>query len=658
MAIVPIKKIQIVSHRDDIDGILQVAQEVGAVEFKKVDSVENFSGEYLTNKDEYLNIISKVKFAISYLSKYETKLVTFAQLKKGTIINISPKQIDEKIPNDKELDSIICEIDQTQCDLNNIHKRIESLTERKNTFLPWVALDAPLDSLKTKNTVTYLLKFASSNNKENVSLVDVIEKTFSEMNIDVFTQVVDSFNLAAVSFYKTEVNIQSLIKKMGGEIIQLPEVVGTPKEEVARLEKEIIVSNQNLDRVRSRMTELADKHLQTLRIAYDAFSWKQDLQETLGSVLSSKRVAVFEGWCNADKLVDLKKSLEKNYIVFVLNELKIADNEEPPVELKNHPLIKPFEIVTKLSGLPSYRDLDPTPFMAFFFAAFFGLALTDVGYGATLMLLSLPFLIYFAVSKSAKQFAQLIFTVGLSTVIIGAFFGGYFGINMKLMPEFLQSIQMFDPIANPLPVFYLALSIGVVQVMFGIFLKVVSEAKNGRFVDGLLTQGTWLFLFISLILYGASVLGYMSLNVEKLQIVIYAAIASVMIGNGMIGQTMGEKIKLSLLSAYGSVSYFSDILSYSRLLALGLATSALAFAVNLIAGMVNEMIPYVGVLLAIIVLIVGHAFTLAINTLGSFIHSARLQFVEFFGKFINGSGREFRPLTRKETYINLIEDSG
>ena len=275
------------------------------------------------------------------------------------------------------------------------------------------------------------------------------------------------------------------------------------------------------------------------------------------------------------------------------------------------------------------------------------------------MILSLPFLVYFVISDSAKQFAKLIFLVGLSTSIVGIFFGGYFGISMSKMPEFLQALQVFDPIANPLPVFYLALAMGVIQVMFGIFLRVVSEAKNGRLVEGLLTSGTWLFLFVALILFGASSLGYLtSVSEEKMVTLVYVAAIAVMIGNGMVGKTIGEKIKLSLLSAYGSVSYFSDILSYSRLLALGLATSALAFAVNLIAGMVNEMIPYVGIVFAIMVLLVGHAFTLAINTLGSFIHSARLQFVEFFGKFIASTGKEFKPLTRKKSYVHIIKDSG
>ena len=162
-----------------------------------------------------------------------------------------------------------------------------------------------------------------------------------------------------------------------------------------------------------------------------------------------------------------------------------------------------------------------------------------------------------------------------------------------------------------------------------------------------------------LIVYGASTLGYLSLDSDRAMILIYLALILVVLASGRTGKTFFGKIQMSLLSVYNSINYLSDILSYSRLLALGLATSALAFAVNLIAGIVYEMIPYVGAILAVLVLIVGHGFTLVINTLGSFIHSARLQFVEFFGKFITGTGREFKPLDKRELYVSFLkEDSG
>jgi V/A-type H+-transporting ATPase subunit I len=296
--------------------------------------------------------------------------------------------------------------------------------------------------------------------------------------------------------------------------------------------------------------------------------------------------------------------------------------------------------------------------LAGFFFLFFGLSLTDVGYGLFLMVVALVVLFYFKVPPIIKLFGKLLFLMGLSSALVGLLFGGYLGIEASKLPAWLQAIQVFDPIGNPLPVFYLALALGVVQVMFGMVLKIYSDARNKMLMTGILDQGPWLLLFTSLIFYGASVLGYVNfVTSDDVLILVYLALVTVVVSSGRTGKTVLGKIQMSLLSLYNSIGYFSDILSYSRLLALGLATSALAFAVNLIAEIVSEMIPYVGFILAIIILIVGHLFTLVVNTLGAFIHSARLQFVEFFGKFITGTGQNFKPLTRKETYINIVKDS-
>ena len=665
MAIVPIKKIRLVTHRDDVSLALEVIQKIGVVEFKTVTEVDNFAGEALESKKNTLVVLAQVDQSIKFLSDYELKLGTYDSLKQGTSIAVKESLIANRLLSESELQIILNDVKQIQTELSTVQEKIRTLNEKKITLLPWKNLDLSPSSLVTRHTQTYLIKFGRNNvvKKDNVILTmpEQLESSIIKADIQAFANRI-SDKLATVTVYKSlnSTNlVPQILKTMGAEVIQLPFITVLPAEEIANLEQQIAELQAKLTEIKVQATDFSKKNLVALRIAYDVYVWQRDRHAVLNEAKATKRVVVLEGWCVEDMLPTLKEKLVQANVLCEITEIPLNENEEPPVELKNNSFVKPFEIITRLNGLPGYKDLDPTPFMAVFFLIFFGFSLTDVGYGLTLMILSLPFIIYFVVSESAKQAAKLLFMVGLSTAVIGAFFASYFGVNTKYLPDFLLSIQIYDPIANPLPVFYLALALGVVHVMFGIFLKIVSEAKNGRLIDGLLTQGTWLFLFVSLILYGASSLGYlMSVSGEKLQILIYAALVSVFLGNGAVGKTIGDKIKLSLLSLYNSVSYFSDILSYSRLLALCLATSALAFAVNLIAGIMYDLIPYVGAVLAIIVLIIGHAFTIAVNTLGAFIHSARLQFVEFFGKFIAGAGKEFKPLSRKESFINIIKDSG
>ncbi len=193
--------------------------------------------------------------------------------------------------------------------------------------------------------------------------------------------------------------------------------------------------------------------------------------------------------------------------------------------------------------------------------------------------------------------------------------------------------------------------------MAGLIIKIYSDYKQGRIVDGVLDQGPWLFMFVIGILYLAVVTGYTSiLSTGQIINLAYVGIAMIILSSGRKGQGVLGKVQSAAGALYSSIGYFSDILSYSRLLALGLATTALAFAVNLIAEIVSGSVPYLGPILGFIVLLIGHLFTLAVNTLGAFIHSARLQFVEFFGKFIEGTGKEFSPLSRTEKYVTIQDE--
>jgi V/A-type H+-transporting ATPase subunit I len=294
--------------------------------------------------------------------------------------------------------------------------------------------------------------------------------------------------------------------------------------------------------------------------------------------------------------------------------------------------------------------------LAGFFFLFFGMSLTDVGYGLVLMVIATMVLTLFKVSPPVRMFSKLLLFVGFATVLVGLLFGGYLGIDPKYIPDFLKAIQVYDPIGNPLPVFYTALGLGVVQVMAGMCIRIYSDYRNGKIMEGILDQGPWLFVFSTAILYLGTTIGFVAWLTEA-QIInlLYVGVAMIIISNARKGETMFARIKNALVSLYDSIGYFSDILSYSRLLALGLATTALAFAVNLIASMVSD-VPYVGALLALAILLIGHVFTLAVNTLGAFIHSARLQFVEFFGKFIAGTGRSFAPLARNEKFIAVKKE--
>lgn len=320
--------------------------------------------------------------------------------------------------------------------------------------------------------------------------------------------------------------------------------------------------------------------------------------------------------------------------------------------------MRPFEPITYLYGVPTAKDIDPTPYLAGFFFLFFGFCLSDVGYGIVLTASTATLLLRYTVPKDMALFLKLFMVSGVASFLGGLIFGGYMGIEMSLLPEWLQRLNLFNPLEDPLPIFALALMLGIIQILTGMVLAIVREAKNGSFREGLLSKGPWLSLFISIGFWISSVMEYVPGDNAAIWLwMVYASLLAIVLTGGRKYKNPFAKIAMGLTSLYESVNYLSDILSYSRLLAIGLATGALAFSINLLAMMAYEGIPYVGWLVLALIFVIGHFFNLAVNLLGAFIHTARLQFVEFFGKFIIGTGRAFTPFSRKCRYVFMRDGS-
>jgi V/A-type H+-transporting ATPase subunit I len=517
-----------------------------------------------------------------------------------------------------------------------------------------------LSELKTASTYTQLVQVSSDGQKSGTQSLLATLTEFLETE-DIPSQITSVTSAAAAvtvaSDALTPAELQKQLEGIGLQVVKAPAGLETPDVELVAVAQKLAAAKGELGLVHDQAEQFAQAHLQRLRIAGEVLAWERDRYTTVGIGAATNSSVILEGWINASKRSALETTFAEKNIAAMMSDLEPQAGEEPPVDIVNNSFIQPFEVVTRLYGMPGHKDLDPTLFLAGFFFLFFGLSLTDVGYGVFLMAVSAIILTLFKVAPVVRTFAKLLLFMGLSSALVGLLFGGYLGIDPESLPAALRAIQVFDPIGNPLPVFYLALGLGVFQVMVGMVLKIYSDARNGQLMNGVLDQGPWLAMFFLAIAYLATVTGYLEVLLPAQLInLMYVGVVVIVIASGRKGETLLQKAQSAALSLYDSIGYFSDILSYSRLLALGLATTALAFAVNLIAELVSGSVPYLGPVLAVVVLVVGHLFTLAVNTLGAFIHSARLQFVEFFGKFIAGTGKEFKPLHRTERYITVTDE--
>ncbi len=471
---------------------------------------------------------------------------------------------------------------------------------------------------------------------------------------------------------------RSLVDKLieESQITRLPEPGTdesrkTPGEILEKIRAHLLEIRETRE-VLKREAEEAASNLRSLLILHDHLCNFRERQNVVKQLKVTESTFILEGWTKERDLSYISGSLEKKFPEIHVEMVTPNEGESPPVALKNKRIAQPFEVVTGLYGMPDSSEFDPTPLLAPFFALFFAICLTDAGYGLLLVALALFCLRKLNLGKGGRQLLTLLLIAGLVTVVVGFLTGGIFGLQFEEAPEKLKflrtlrnSLMILDPMKQFLTFLVFCLGLGFVQVWFGFLVKMLVGLKQKNFREAICEGIPWLMLLPGLLLIGL---------VKKPDIILFGLVEKSPLGNsweliakimtisgvcGMFIQPGGgnlfKRIGLGIYRLYGLVGCFGDILSYVRLFALGLATLAMATAINTMAGMAMQ-IPKFGIILALPIFVGGHFFNMAINVLSGFIHTVRLQFVEFFTKFYQGGGRTFRPFCVENRHIELTSD--
>ncbi|MCH5156156.1 MAG: V-type ATP synthase subunit I [Clostridiales bacterium] len=402
-----------------------------------------------------------------------------------------------------------------------------------------------------------------------------------------------------------------------------------------------------------------EKYVNDLRILYDVIELDIERVEAERGFLKSDNTFVLEGWLPervAESTVEQVKQTSDNVFVQLLAP---EDRDKPPTLVENNRVVKPYEQITDMYSSPRYREIDPNPIMAVFYFLFFGIMIGDAGYGLILAIAGLVVGTRKKFDVGIKRLALLVGMGGISAIIWGVLFGGYFSIDFGETKVAL----LLNPLDKPLLLLVLSIGFGIIQIVTGFVIKFVSLCKDGKPFSAIFDCGSIILLFIALILLAIGALPSLApmLGIEvnfappkglstAAIVLAVTGVALILLFGGRNSNNIFGKIVGGFKGLYGLVNLVSDLLSYCRLFGLCLASCAIGLAFNSL-GEILMGIPVAGYVLGAIVLSVLHIFNLALGVLSAYVHDARLQFLEFYGKFYDGGGRLFAPMGAKTKYI-------
>ena len=652
MAIVKMNKFTLFAFESQKEALLQKLQQFEGVQFisssfnieedldfLKVDSGEKIMGTLL---DKQL----KVKFSLDFLNRFvEKEKGLKSKLKEKKTITYNRLK---EIGNEDRWVALYEELKSLDESLNNYKNEITKLEGEINNLNPWSSFDASFDDLKALKFCSYFLGSIPKKTKETFK--EELNNSIQEYYYEEISEIKDSAYILLVVYKDYDEQSLEMLKKYGFNNTPFT-YDDTPQNIIKEKRDKIFELNKKEEEIIFKVKNYKDK-IEELELYYEFFENEIKKGEALANFVKTDKVVALLGWVPFSMKDDFETLIEKvagNSYYIEFQEPEEEDNV--PVLLKNNKFAEPYEIVTSMYSLPIYKEVDPTPIMAPFFFVFFGMMLSDAGYGLTMFLGSLLALKLLPLEENAKKFMRLFLSISISTMAWGVIYGSYFGDMPKFFtPNGIKPLWV-DPSLSPMSVLAVAAVMGIIHIYTGLGIKAYELIKDGKPLDAFFDVGFWYFTLTgALLLLGKSLVGVEVLGVIGKYMAIAGAVGLVAT-QGRENKSIIGKFFGGLFGLYNITGYLGDLLSYSRLLALGLATGLIGSSFNLMVKLLGKGV--FAIVFGLIIFLFGHVFNIAINVLGAYVHACRLQYLEFFGKFYNGGGKAFTPFKLKNKILNV-----
>ncbi|UCG47237.1 MAG: V-type ATP synthase subunit I [Phycisphaerales bacterium] len=650
MAVARMAKFIIVTHRAEAARLLETLQAEGICQILNAE-------EAVVTRDEpdlaagaerprdLEDFLGALEASIKFLSGYAPK--------RGSVFE--PRSlVDQKSYNEVVSDPWLPRVAQRArtcaADIEKLRTRIEELNSSLEHLAPWKALATPVEQIASLTQLAALPGLVPAQHLDKVNA-----------DLDQFDAVLEQIGRAntraaciIVCPKDNVTDVQRLLRLVDFEPVSFEGLTGTVADLMDEYTQMLRRAREQLRSHNNMAVELS-KSLLKLRILCDHHRNLLRREQARSVAPGTESTVILEGWVKQRDYSRLEKILS-GFAASGLTRVEPAEDEDVPVEIDNARTVEPFEVITRLYGMPHSTDVDPTPLLAPFFGLFFGICLTDAAYG----LVMIGFLWWLLKKTKGARFIRMMMFCSVTTVVAGALTGGWCGDAIQVfvprLKAFRQSLMWFDPLDKPMHFFVISLALGYLQIMFGVAVAFWRKWKRGQKKYALCDHLTWFVWLNCLVVFGMAKAGYLPESVGMLFgfLAIVPAAAIVLFSEREGG--LVTRIGMGCYNLFSTVFYVGDVLSYIRLMALGMVTAGFGMAINEIVAKVMAL-GAIGWILGGVIFIVGHLFNIANSSLSAFVHSMRLQFVEFFTKFMVGGGKQFEPLSRKYEHIEIDRQS-
>jgi V/A-type H+/Na+-transporting ATPase subunit I len=648
MAIVKMKKFTLLTFESKKQELVKQLQNLSKVEFinlqdenilEKYEELKGLS-KYDTDSEyeKYEENLSKTKFALEFLKKYVPKKSAFKEMREGKI-TLTLDELEGKVENSNWIKSYE-KLKEKEAEIASLDSQISKLQVEIDLLIPWQDLDVALGEFDKLKETSYFLGTI------NKSYEDRLQEEISNAYIEIISRNVNEINLLVLSNKDEESNISEILRSIGFSYFK------TEHKDVPL--KTILNSKHQIEELQSKkffiQEEVAsyDEDLKKLQLAYDYYINKVNREEVSGNFLKTKNVAAIQGWVaeeDTEKVKDIcnKVLLEDYFIEF--EDVKEDEIDDVPIMLKNGELVSAFESVTGMYSYPKYNEIDPTPLLTPFYLIFFGMMVADVGYGLIVLIGSFLAMKYLKLEEGMKNFAKFFFYLSFPTIFFGLIYGSFFG-DLIILPT-----QLIDSNKDVMTIIALSLGLGVIQIFCGLIIKAYSLIRMGRVKDAIYDSFSWMITLISI----GGLVAVSSFNLPQVlgtifKVLMIAGMVTIVLTGGREEKSRGAQLGQGAYALYGITGYIGDLVSYTRLMALGLAGGSIAGALNLLIGSLPGV---AAIVFAPLLFLFAHVFNLGLSLLGAYVHTARLQYVEYFGKFYEGGGKQFKAFKVSEKFVNI-----